>query len=59
MTNYPYIAPCSYFLIYAYEIPRSVDHVGRLRIGMMSFKSSRPMLSSQGVTYTPRRRLQW
>ena len=28
MTDYPYIAPCSYFLIYVYEIPGSVDHMG-------------------------------
>ena len=28
MTDYPYIAPCSYFLIYVYEIPGSVDHAG-------------------------------
>ena len=26
MTDYPYSAPCSYFLIYVYEIPGSVDH---------------------------------
>ena len=28
MTDYPYIAPCSYFLIYVYELPGSVDHAG-------------------------------
>ena len=33
MTDYPYIAPCSYFLIYAYEIPGSVDHAGLLKVG--------------------------
>ena len=25
MMNYPYTAPCSYFLVYVYEIPGSVD----------------------------------
>ena len=34
MTDYPYIAPCSYFLIYVYEIPGSVDHAGLLKVGM-------------------------
>ena len=57
MTDYPYSAPCSYFLIYVYEIPGSVDHAGLLKVGDTSFKWSRPMLSSQGVTYTPRHRL--
>ena len=33
MTDYPYIAPCSYFLIYVYEIPGSVDHAGRRKVG--------------------------
>ena len=33
MTDYPYIAPCSYFLIHAYEIPGSVDHAGLLKVG--------------------------
>ena len=28
MTDYPYIAPCSYFLICVYEIPGSVDRAG-------------------------------
>ena len=28
MTDCPYIAPCSYFLFYVYEIPGSVDHAG-------------------------------
>ena len=31
MTDYPYIAPCSYFLIYVYEISGSVDHAGLLK----------------------------
>ena len=38
--NYPYIAPCSYFLIYVYEIPGSVDHAGLLKVGETSFKSA-------------------
>ena len=32
MTDYPYIAPCSYFLIYVYEIPGSVDHAGIFKV---------------------------
>ena len=36
MTDYPYIAPCSYFLIYVYEIPGSVD-IGGLRRRDKSF----------------------
>lgn len=39
MTNYPYIAPCSFFLIYVYEIPGSVDHVGILKVGDTTIKS--------------------
>ncbi len=39
MTDYPYIAPCSYFLIYVYEIPGSVDHAGLLKVGDTSLKS--------------------
>ena len=39
MTDYPYIAPRSYFLIYVYEIPGSVDHAGLLKVGDTSFKS--------------------
>ena len=39
MTNHPYIAPCSYFLIYVYEIPGSVDHAGLLKVGDTSFKT--------------------
>ena len=39
MTDYPYIAPCSYFLIYVYELPGSVDHAGLLKVGDTSFKS--------------------
>ena len=37
--GYPYSSPCSYFLIYAYEIPGSVDHKGILKVGDTSFKS--------------------
>ena len=36
MTGYPYIAPCSYFPIYVYEIPGSVDHAGLLKVGETS-----------------------
>ena len=39
MTDYPYSAPCSYFLIYVYEIPGSVDHAGLLKVGDTSLKS--------------------
>ena len=39
MTDYPYIAPCSYFLIYVYEIPGSVDHAGLLKVGETTIKS--------------------
>ena len=39
MTNYPYIAPCSYFLIYVYEIPVSVDHAGILKVGDTTIKA--------------------
>ena len=39
MTDYPYIAPRSYFLIYVYEIPGSVDHAGLLKVGDTSLKS--------------------
>ena len=38
MTNYPYIAPCSYFLIYVYEIPGSVDHAGIFKVGDTTIK---------------------
>ena len=41
MTDYPYIAPCSYFLIYVYEIPGSVDHAGLLKVGDTSLKSTK------------------
>ena len=41
MTNYPYIAPCSYFLIYVYEIPGSVDHAGILKVGDTTIKSQK------------------
>lgn len=33
MTDYPYRAPCSYFLVYVYEIPGSVDYAGLSRTG--------------------------
>ena len=36
MTDYPYIASCSYFLISVYEIPGSVDHAGLLKVGEIS-----------------------
>ena len=39
MTDHPYSAPCSYFLIYVYELPGSVDHAGLLKVGDTSFKS--------------------
>ena len=39
MTDYPYRAPCSHFLVYVYEIPRSADRAGLLKVGVMSFKS--------------------
>ncbi len=29
MTDCPYIALCSHFLFYVYEIPGSADHAGR------------------------------
>ena len=48
MTNYPYIAPCSYFLIYVYEIPGSVDHAGLLKVGDASTKSTSIMRCGMG-----------
>ena len=39
MKDYPYIAPCSYFLIYVYEIPGSVDHAGILKVGDTTIKT--------------------
>ena len=39
MTDYPYSAPRSYFLIYVYEIPGSVDHAGLLKVGETTIKS--------------------
>ena len=54
MTNYPYIAPCSYFLIYVYEIPGSVDHAGIFKVGDTSIKSHRAMLRSRNAAPTPR-----
>ena len=54
MTDYPYIAPCSYFLIYVYEIPGSVDHAGLLKVGDTSFKSHRAMLRSRNAAPTLR-----
>lgn len=41
MTDYPYIAPCSYFLIYVYEIPGSVDHAGILKVGGTTIKTAK------------------
>ena len=38
MTDYPYRAPCSYFLVYVYEIPGSADHAWLLKVGDASFK---------------------
>ena len=40
MTDYPYSAPCSCFLIYVYEIPGSVDHAGILKVGDTTIKAS-------------------
>ena len=37
MTDYPYRVPCSYFLVYVYEIPRSADHAWLLKVGNTSF----------------------
>ena len=54
MTDYPYIAPCSYFLIYVYEIPGSVDHAGILKVGETTTKSPRSMISFRSVAPTPR-----
>ena len=39
--DYPYIAPCSYFLIYVYEIPGSVDHAGILKVGDTTIKTAK------------------
>ena len=36
MTDYSYTAPCSYFLIYVYDLPGTVDHAGILKIGDMA-----------------------
>ena len=46
MMDYPYIAPCSHFLIYVYEIPGSVDHAGLLKVGNTTIKTAnnRPSL---------------
>ena len=52
MTDYPYIAPCSHFLIYVYEIPGSVDHAGLLKVGDTSLKSHRFMLISRSAALT-------
>lgn len=41
MMDYPYIAPCSHFLICAYEIPRSVDHAGLLKVGETNIKTAK------------------
>lgn len=41
MTDYPYSAPCSYFLIYVYEIPGSVDHAGCLKVGDTTIKTAK------------------
>ncbi len=41
MTDCPFIAPCFYFLISAYEIPGLVDHAGLLKVGDISFKPSK------------------
>lgn len=57
MTDYPYSAPCSYFLIYVYEIPGSVDHTGILKVGDTSFKSLQSMFSSRSAAPTQRHRL--
>lgn len=43
MTDYPYIAPRSYFLIYVYEIPGSVDHAGLLKVGNAANKPAPKM----------------
>ena len=57
MTDYPYSAPCSYFLIYVYEIPGSVDHAGLLKVGDTSLKSLQSMFSSRSAASTQRHRL--
>ena len=46
MTDYPYIASCSYFRIYAYGNPGSVDHAGILKVGDTTIKTAnnRPSL---------------
>ena len=49
MTDYPYIAPCSYFLIYVYEIPGSVDHAGLLKVGDTSLKSPKKPFTSPSL----------
>ena len=44
MNDYPYIAPCSRFLIYVYEIPGSADHAGLLKVGDTTIKSLKQTL---------------
>ena len=41
MTDHPYSAPCSYFLIYVYEIPGSVDYAGILKVGDTTIKTAK------------------
>jgi len=36
-----YKSPDSYYLIYVYELPGSVDHAGILKVGDTSFESSK------------------
>lgn len=41
MTDYPYSAPWSYFLIYAYEISGPAGCTGLLKVGDTSFKCTK------------------
>ena len=49
MMDYPYIAPCSHFLIYVYEIPGSVDHAGLLKVGDTNIKTAKKPFTSPSL----------
>ena len=53
MTDYPYIAPCSYSIIYAHALPGSVDHAGLLKVGDTSLKSPKKPWQQLLLTSSP------
>ena len=49
MTDYPYRAPCSYFLVFVYEIPGLADHAWLLKVRDASFKSPKKVVNRRTI----------